>query len=92
MLLSWRGWRKLHSMSFRHFSKTFANGLPPQVMRTAYDNQIIQAPGRIYFQATFGLGIGLNLANPRRAPLLLIAAPEWEDMAGGISDWLNIQT
>lgn len=73
VLLSWRGWRKLHNMSFTHFSKTFANGLTPQDMRQAFDDHIIQAPGRIYFQAAIGLGNGLNFANPRRAPLLLIA-------------------
>lgn len=131
VLLSWRGWRKLHSMSFKHFSKTFANGLTPQEMREAFDSQIVQAPGRIYFQAAVGLGVGLNFANPRRAPLLLIAggtdltstpsmvramyrrhkksprpvamleyagrshwliaAPGWEEMAGGILNWLKIQ-
>jgi pimeloyl-ACP methyl ester carboxylesterase len=73
VLLSWRGWGKLHTMSFKGFSRTFANGLTPEEMRRAYDNQIIQAPGRIYFQAALGLGVGLNFANPNRAPLLLIA-------------------
>ncbi len=73
VLLSWRGWRKLHTMSFKGFSTTFANGLTPDEMRKAYDSQIIQAPGRIYFQAAIGLGVGLNFANPKRAALLLIA-------------------
>ena len=73
VLLSWRGWRKLHTMSFKGFSYAFANGLAPEEMRKAYDSQIIQAPGRIYFQAAIGLGVGLDFANPNRAPLLLIA-------------------
>lgn len=73
VLLSWRGWRKLHKMSFKGFSDTFANGLTPPQMRDAYDRHIVQAPGRIYFQAALGLGNGLNFANPNRARLLLIA-------------------
>ena len=128
VLLSWIGWSKLHSMSFKGFSKNFSNGLSPEEMQKEYDSQIIQAPGRIYFQAALGLGIGLSFANPNRAPLLLIAggadrtstpsmvhamyrrhkksprpvailefpgrshwliaAPGWEEMGQGISDWL----
>ncbi len=129
VLLSWRGWSKLHTMSFEGFSETFANGLTPEEMRKAYDSQIIKAPGRIYFQAAIGFGVGLNFANPKRAALLLIAggndrtstpsmvnamfkrhqksprpvaklefpgrshwlisAPGWEEMAKGISSWLE---
>ena len=73
VLLAWRGWSKLHTMSFKGFSKTFANGLTPDEMRKAYDSQIIQVPGRIYFQVAIGLGVGLNFANPKRAALLLIS-------------------
>lgn len=129
VLLSWAGWRKLHTMSFKNFSETFANGLAPDAMRAAYDAHIVQAPGRIYFQAALGLGNGLNFANPNRAPLLLIsggadltctpsmvaamfrrhqrskrpvakldfpgrshwliAAPDSDDVASGIANWLS---
>jgi pimeloyl-ACP methyl ester carboxylesterase len=129
VLLSWQGWTKLHTMSLRDFGATFANGLPADDMQKAYDAQIVQASGRIYFQAALGIGNSLDFANPRRAPLLLIAgaddrtstpsmvqamyrrhkksprpvaklefpgrshwliaAPGWEEVAGGIYAWLQ---
>jgi pimeloyl-ACP methyl ester carboxylesterase len=73
VLLTWNGWNKLHTMSFADFCTSFANGLPASEQRSAYDEQIIQAPGRIYFQAALGLGNGVDFANPKRAPLLLIS-------------------
>ncbi|GAC1346807.1 MAG: alpha/beta fold hydrolase [Bradyrhizobium sp.] len=73
VLLSWNGWNKLHTMSFADFCSTFANGVPASEQRVVYDAQIIQAPGRIYFQAAIGLGNAVNFANSKRAPLLLIA-------------------
>lgn len=73
VLLSWLGWTKLHTMSFNNFCKTFANGLPISDMQKAYDEQIVQAPGRIYFQAAFGIGNGVNFKKQNRVPLLLIA-------------------
>jgi pimeloyl-ACP methyl ester carboxylesterase len=73
VLLAWRGWRKLHTMSFKSFSTTFANGLPESEMQSSYNAQIVQAPGRIYFQAALGIANGVNFANPKRARLLLVA-------------------
>lgn len=72
VLLSWRGWKKIHTMSFNGFARTFANGLPADQMRATYEEQIVPAPGRIYFQAALGVGNGLRFSNPRRAPLLLV--------------------
>lgn len=74
IISSWEGWRRLHIMSFKAFEDTFANSLPPLKMRVAYDNHIVQAPGRIYFQAALGIGNGVNFSNPKRKPLLLVAA------------------
>jgi pimeloyl-ACP methyl ester carboxylesterase len=72
VLLTWRGWSKLHTMSFKAFSETFANTLPSSELRKTYDEQIVPAPGRIYFQAAIGIGNSLTFANPARPPLLLI--------------------
>jgi pimeloyl-ACP methyl ester carboxylesterase len=76
VLLSWRGWSKLHTMSLADFRETFANGLPEEAVRQAYDTQIVQAPGRIFFQAALGLGNKLDFNNPKRGPLVLIAGEQ----------------
>jgi pimeloyl-ACP methyl ester carboxylesterase len=74
VLLTWNGWNKVCKISFDSFRKTFANTLPQAEMRPTYDAQIIPAPGRIYFEAAFGVGTNLNWKNPDRRPLLLISA------------------
>jgi len=74
VLLAWRGWRRILSMSFESFSKTFANTLAPHAQRATYDQHIVPAPGRIYFQAALGIGNAVNFKNPARPPLLLIGA------------------
>jgi pimeloyl-ACP methyl ester carboxylesterase len=76
VLLAWRGWKRILSMSFESFSKTFANTLPGSDQRAAYDQHIVPAPGRIYFQAALGIGNAVHFNNPKRPPLLLIAARE----------------
>lgn len=70
------GWSRILSMSFASFSKTFANTLPAKDQRAAYEQHIVPAPGRIYFQAALGIGNAVNFKNQERAPLLLIAADQ----------------
>jgi pimeloyl-ACP methyl ester carboxylesterase len=76
VLSAWRGWQRTLSMSFQSFARNFANALPAGQQRQAYEQHIVPAPGRIYFQAALGIGNGVNFANPNRAPLLLIAGEE----------------
>jgi pimeloyl-ACP methyl ester carboxylesterase len=76
VLLAWRGWSRILSMSFKGFSTTFANTLLPLQLRETYDEYIVPAPGRIYFQAALGLGNAVRFKNPKRPPLLLTAAAE----------------
>jgi pimeloyl-ACP methyl ester carboxylesterase len=76
VLLAWRGWRRVLSMSFKSFASTFANALPLDEQRPTYDQHVVPAPGRIYFQAALGLGNAVNFANPKRPPLLLIAGED----------------
>ena len=76
VLLLWRGWRCIASMSFESFSTTIANTLSQGQQRLAYDRYIGPTPGRIYFQAAMGVGNAIDFANPKRPPLLLIAAGE----------------
>ncbi|RDS80863.1 alpha/beta hydrolase [Dyella monticola] len=74
VLSAWLGWTRILTMSFKSFATTFANTLPEPQMRPAYDQHIVPAPGRIYFQAALGIGNGVKFKNPARPPLLLIAA------------------
>ena len=76
VLLAWMGWRRVLSMSFKSFASTFANALSPAEQRHAYDQHVVPAPGRIYFQAALGLGNAVNFSNPNRPPLLLVAGDE----------------
>ena len=76
VLRSWLGWQRVHTMSFKSFATTFANGLPPAEQRPAYERYIVPAPGRIYFQAALGIGNGVDFSNPKRAPMLLVAGDE----------------
>lgn len=76
VLLAWRGWSRILTMSFKTFSTTFANTLPASQMKPTFHRYIVPAPGRIYFQAALGLGIGVTFKNPKRPPLLLVAAAE----------------
>lgn len=74
VLLTWRGWQRTLTMSFKAFATTFANTVPADQQPALYDECIVPAPGRIFFQAALGIGNGVNWANPDRPPLLLIAA------------------
>jgi len=76
VLLAWRGWSRILSMSFKSFSTTFANTLTLSQQRETFNRYIVPAPGRIYFQAALGVGNAVKFNNPKRAPLLLIAAAE----------------
>ena len=76
VLLVWRGWSRVASMSFESFSTTMANTLSQSEQRRAYDRYIVPTPGRIYFEAALGIGNAVDFANPKRPPLLLIAASE----------------
>jgi pimeloyl-ACP methyl ester carboxylesterase len=76
VLLMWRGWSRIVSMSFKSFSTTIANTLSQSEQRRAYDRHIVPTAGRIYFQAALGVGNAVDFANPKRPPLLLIAASE----------------
>jgi pimeloyl-ACP methyl ester carboxylesterase len=76
VLLAFRGWNRILTMSFKSFSRTFANTVPQEQQRAVFEQHIVPAPGRIYFQAALGIGNGIDFKNPRRPPLLLIAAEQ----------------
>jgi pimeloyl-ACP methyl ester carboxylesterase len=74
VLMAWRGWSRILTMSLKSFSTTFANSLPESQMKPTYERFIVPVPGRIFFQAALGLGNTVDFKNPNRPPLLLIAA------------------
>ena len=73
VLLSFFGWNRVFDLEYKHFSETFAQTLPEDRRRSFYDRYWVPAPGRIYYQAAIGIGMGIEVGNKDRAPLLLIA-------------------
>jgi pimeloyl-ACP methyl ester carboxylesterase len=73
VFLSIGAWNRVLTMSFGAFAANFANGLPADKRRAAYDRYVAPTPGRLYYQAASGIGLSITANNPRRAPLLLIA-------------------
>lgn len=71
--LAWSGWSRVLTMSFAQFAAKFAQTLPKDEKRAAYDRYVVPTPGRIYYQSALGIGTGIRARNPGRAPLLLIA-------------------
>ena len=74
VFLAWNGWNRALRMSLAGFAEGFANSIPKGDLRREYESQIVPTPGRIFFQDVLGIGSKVNWKNPRRAPLLLIAA------------------
>jgi pimeloyl-ACP methyl ester carboxylesterase len=76
VLLGWRSWERVVTMPFERFASDFAQTLPEVDRRAAYDRYIVPTPGRLYYQAALGIGTHVNVDNPHRAPLLLVAGEE----------------
>jgi pimeloyl-ACP methyl ester carboxylesterase len=69
------------ALSFEQFCYGFANVMPEQLAREAYERHAIPGPGRPIFQAALAnfnpwAVTKVNYLNPNRAPLLLIAGAE----------------
>jgi len=73
VFLSWRGWSKIHSMSEKNYAKGFANELTPDQQSATYRNYVVPTPGKIFFQAAFGIQSAVNFKNPHRPPLMITA-------------------
>jgi pimeloyl-ACP methyl ester carboxylesterase len=54
---TWRGWRKVLTMSFASFAWGFVHNLPEADQRETYDRLVIPTPGRIFFQTAFAPSI-----------------------------------
>lgn len=69
----WAGWRRTYSLTSAKFATLFANTLTPKQADSAYEAEVIPAPGMIFYQAALWAGTGVKPAR-RRAPLLITSA------------------
>jgi pimeloyl-ACP methyl ester carboxylesterase len=69
---AWNGWSRVLRMSERGFATGFAQTLPEAEKPREYRRQIVPTPGRIFFQAVFGIGAKVRWDNPDRPPLLIV--------------------
>ena len=76
VLLSRRSAGCVQRLPLETFAERFAHTLTPEEQETAFAQHIIPAPAKLYVQSVFGIGNGVRIANPARAPLLLIAGEE----------------
>ena len=76
VFLAWQAWRRPATMSFGHFARCFMQLSSLDEQRAAYVSQIVPTSGRIYFDLALGIGNRVDFANPKRAPLLLIAGDQ----------------
>jgi pimeloyl-ACP methyl ester carboxylesterase len=72
------GWRKVVRWTFTEFRYAFVHTMPAEAARRIWDEQIVPDSGRPFFEAAFSMldrrsPATVNFANPRRAPLLLVA-------------------
>ncbi len=73
VFLTWRSWSRVVPMTLEQFATNFAQTLPEDAKRPAYERHVVGTPGRIYWQGALGIGTGIHVGNPDRAPLLLVA-------------------
>ncbi len=76
VLLAWRGWNRILTMSFESFSRNvrYEARFQRRCRGLLTTSRSSQRPGRIYFQAALGIGNAVTFKNPKRPPLLLIGA------------------
>lgn len=78
VIFKWGAWNSIVRWSFSEFRYAFVHTLPEAEARAAYERHVVPETGRIFFQTALALlapnsAVTVNYANPRRAPLLIIA-------------------
>ena len=76
VLAAWNGWNRMATMTPEQFAWGFAHLSTPEEQRAAFEQYVVPAPGRLYYQLALGIGTGVNFGNPDRAPLLLISGEQ----------------
>ena len=75
VVLRWNGWNTPFMLSREAFGSRFANTVPKEQLDGLYDQYVVPAPGRIFYQAAFMSGTRIDPAR-RTAPLLITSATE----------------
>ncbi len=58
-------------MSPKQFHRSFAHTLSVTEVRDVYERYVVPVPGRIFYQALFGVGTRVNFRHGRQVPLLI---------------------
>jgi len=85
VLFTWRTWNRVVQMPFKRFATDFAQTLPAEEKRPAYDRYIVGVPGRLYWQAALGRGTGVALGSTVRQPLLIAVGEMDRMIAPGVA-------
>jgi len=75
ILLRLNGWNRPYKFTRERFGRLFANAAPPATVDEAYARYVIPAPGKIFHQAAFWSGTGIDPAR-RTQPLLITGGTE----------------
>lgn len=90
VISKWGAWKSIVRWSFPEFRYAFVHTLPEAEQRAAYERHVVPETGRIFFQTALSpfapnSAVGVNYANPGRAPLLLIAGGQDHIVPPGIN-------
>jgi pimeloyl-ACP methyl ester carboxylesterase len=72
VFLSWGSWNRVMHMSPDFFGKRFAQTLPENEKRAAYERYIVPTAGKVYWDGLLNAAGKIRWDNPKRPPLLLI--------------------
>ncbi len=88
ILLTLGGWNKILHMSQANFNYSFVNNMPTDAQKRAYDNYVVPETGRIFFESALAMVNNVtkvNFANSQRAPLLITASSQDQNVPAGLN-------
>lgn len=71
-ILRWKGWARPYAFTLERWAGRFANAAPAALQAASYDQYVIPAPGRVFYEAAIWAGTRVH-PERRRAPLLITA-------------------
>ncbi|HWA46575.1 MAG TPA: alpha/beta fold hydrolase [Hypericibacter adhaerens] len=75
-ILALRDWSRTPLLSRSFFRSRVAQTLPPAERDAACERYLVPTGRSLMVEAALGIGTGVDFANPRRAPLLLVSGEE----------------